>query len=219
MQNLSKGGDNLTVDARCLTIGSDGLTVESDGLTVESEEAIALHPNAMSLPAPDYSESTIDHVVVRLARFGLISPEMQSWLASLPGAEHRPRAQEIALALARSSGDVSLVDLRNNLGLDSDECRSALADLIADGLLIGHADGPYALADLRRHEAATNARWEVLSHLDPHVELSIADLAERTGKSRNALRPILRELVDSGLIIATAPSQSRNRRYTLASNR
>src|SRR5699024_5184750 len=108
---------------------------------------------------------------------------------------------------------VTVADLRINLGLDSDECRDVLAELLAADLLVGMNDGPYVLADPTMTTAVSGARWEILSALSPSAPLSIAEIAEATGKTRNALRPRLRELVDQGLVLATAPPQSRNRRY------
>ena len=168
------------------------------------------------LPAPDYSASTLDHVVVRLARLGLMNPQVDDWLAELPGAKERGREQRAALALAKRRGAVSVSDLRANLGLDSDDCREVLAALVADGLLIGLNDGPYVLTDLDRTMQSTGAQWELLAALDEEHPRSIHEIAEATGKSPGALRPVLRELVGRGLVEATAPPQSRNRRYLLA---
>lgn len=167
------------------------------------------------IPAPDYSSSSIDHVVVRLSRFGLIDPSMQEWLDGLPRHDRRGREHETALALARLNGQVSVADLRDNLGLDSDDCRGVLAELIADELLVGMNNGPYVLADPHLTTVASGARWEVLSTLDNTTEMSIAEIADITGKTRTALRPLLRELVEQGLVVATAPPQSRNRKYLL----
>ncbi len=171
------------------------------------------------LPAPDFRPSSIDHVVVRLSRFGLIDPHMQEWLDGLPQHDRRSREQAIALALSKLNGQVSVADLRNNLGLDSDDCRDVLAELIADGLLVGMNDGPYVLTDLQMTAVASGARWEVLSILDPATEMSIAEIADITGKTRTALRPLLRDLVEQGLVVATAAPQSRNRKYVLPPSR
>ena len=168
------------------------------------------------LPAPDYSASTLDHVVVRLARLGLMNPQVDDWLAELPGAKERGREQRAALALAKRRGAVSVSDLRANLGLDSDDCREVLAALVADGLLIGLNDGPYVLTDLDRTMQSTGAQRQLLAALDEERPRSIHEIAEATGKSPGALRPVLRELVGRGLVEATAPPQSRNRRYLLA---
>lgn len=171
------------------------------------------------LPAPDFSSSTIDHVVVRLARFGLIDPGMEAWLDGLPGREQRDRTHDVALALAKLNDQVSVADLRNNLGLDSDDCRAVLAQLVADGLLVGLNDGPYVLADPAMTDSASGARWQILSLLDATAAMSIAEISAATGKTRSALRPLLRDLVERELVVATAPPQSRNRRYLLPPRR
>lgn len=168
------------------------------------------------LPAPSYAGSTIDHVIVRLDRFGLLDPEVESWLQSLPGAAGRGAAERSALALAKTTGHVTVADLRSNLGLDSDDCRDVLGRLLGDGLLIGINDGPYVLADLERTIVMTGAQHAVLAALDVATPRSIRDVAERTGKSLGSIRPVMRELVEAGLVVATAPPQSRNRRYLLA---
>ncbi|WP_311472320.1 ATP-binding protein [uncultured Actinomyces sp.] len=168
------------------------------------------------LPAPDYSASTLDHVVVRLARLGLMNPQVDDWLAELPGAKERGREQRAALALVKQRGAVSVSDLRANFGLDSDDCREVLAALVADGLLIGLNDGTYVLTDLDRTMQSTGAQRQLLAALDEEHPRSIHEIAEITGKSPGALRPVLRELVGRGLVEATAQPQSRNRRYLLA---
>lgn len=168
------------------------------------------------LPAPSYASSTIDHVIVRLDRFGLLDPEMETWLESLPGDVDRSPAERSALALAKTTGHVTVADLRSNLGLDSDDCRDVLGRLLGDGLLVGINDGPYALADLDRALATTGAQHSVLAVLDPVNPRSVREIADLTGKSVAALRPVLRELVAAGLVQATAPPQSKNRRYLLS---
>ncbi|MBW3068336.1 MULTISPECIES: MarR family transcriptional regulator [unclassified Actinomyces] len=77
-------------------------------------------------------------------------------------------------------------------------------------------DGPYALADQTRSVEATRAEWEILAVLSADEALSIRDAAKATGKTLTALRPVLRELVERGLVVATAPPTSRRRKYLLA---
>ncbi|WP_084500793.1 ATP-binding protein [Actinomyces slackii] len=59
------------------------------------------------------------------------------------------------------------------------------------------------------------AELAVLSVLGTERALTAREIAEATGRSLGALRPLLRELVSRGLIVATAPPQSRNRAYVL----
>lgn len=167
------------------------------------------------LPTPDYSGSDLSGVRVRLSRFGLLDEGVRAWLEGLPGGPYSEH-ERAALALARRDGRVSVVALRDNLGLDSDVARDVLGALVAEECLIGVGDGPYTLVDSSWRTETSGARWELLSLLDAERAMTIHDLAEATGKSPGALRPLLRELVADGLVVATAPPTSRNRAYLVA---
>lgn len=201
--------------ARLLTLvpraDGDGVLCENQGSGVPRMIAAM---RDQGLPAPDYSDSGIGRVVVRLSRFGLLDEGVMAWLDTLPG-DPRSGHEAAALALALRDGRVSVAALRANLGLDSDDAREVLGALVADGLVIGSGDGPYVLTRLDRSAEVSGARWEVLSVLDATEDKSIHDIAQATGKSPNALRPLLRELVADGLVLATAPPTSRNRTYLL----
>lgn len=153
--------------------------------------------------------------MVKLSRFGLLDERIVAWLDALPGGP-RTDQERAALALVYRDGRVSVAALRDNLGLDSDDAREVLGTLVADGFLIGAGDGPYVLAAIGLTTEATGARWELLSLLDSEQAKTIRDLTEATGKTPGALRHLLRELLDDGLVIATAPPTSRNRAYLLA---
>ncbi|MDP9801019.1 ATP-dependent DNA helicase RecG [Arcanobacterium wilhelmae] len=169
------------------------------------------------LPAPDYSASTLTKVVVKLYRFGLLDPQVSGWLDGVAGASTFSTRERIALAIVRRSGEVSVSQLRAQIGVDSDEARVALANLSKSGVLSGAGDGPYVMASSADAVAGlTSSQTDVLKVLDVSVPLAIREIAERTGKSPNALRPVLRELVERGLVHATAPAQSRKRAYLLA---
>ena len=65
-------------------------------------------------------------------------------------------------------------------------------------------------------DSVLGARWQRPSSLlDGSLPKSIAEISEATGKTRSALRPLLRDLVEQELVVATAPPQSRNRKYPL----
>ena len=84
------------------------------------------------------------------------------------------------------------------------------------GFSSGCNDGPYVLTDLQMTDSVSGARWQILSLLDGSLPKSIAEeSSEATGKTRSALRPLLRDLVEQELVVATAPPQSRNRKYLL----
>lgn len=173
----------------------------------------------MGLPAPDYAKSDIDHVTVTLGRFGLMDPEVRSWLDSLPGAP-RPIAADTALSLARTTGQVGTTELKESLGMDSDDARKVLAELTTDGLLVDVGNGHFGLRKISgTTNSPTQAQMLVLDVLDTVRARSVRDIAAATGRSANTLRPILRTLVEEGWITATAPPTSRHRAYLLAPGR
>lgn len=57
------------------------------------------------------------------------------------------------------------------------------------------------------------AAMEVLGALSTTEPRSIAEIAEATGRAVSSLRHVMRELVAAGKVVATAPPQSRHRRY------
>lgn len=165
------------------------------------------------LPAPDYSQSTLDHVVVRLQRFGLLDSEVDTWFATLPNADELSHDERVALSLAATTGQVHVVDLRQNLGLDSDECRRILASLVDRGFLDGVLDGPFVLPKPQVDAELTNGQRELFHALSLTEEKSVQQLAEETGRGVTGVRALLRDLIALDLVEATAPPQSRRRRY------
>ena len=167
------------------------------------------------LPAPDYSASTLSRVVVKLDRFGLLGPDVVEWLEALPF--DLDRESQVAMAIARRNGTVTVGDLRAQLGLDSDDARRVIARLVSEEALFGINDGPYRLnlPDVPGTGVRSDTEWEILSVLAPDEPRSIRDIARVTGKTANALRPVLRKLVGDGAVLATAPPTSRSRKYVL----
>ncbi len=163
------------------------------------------------LPVPEY-EVDIARVKVTLRRGGLMDPAVSEWLRGLLGEDYEP-TEGIALVLAREVGAVSVTDLRRQTKRDSDELRDTLARLRDSGLLTETHPDRFRLP--RPSDRLGPAQQEILAALSPTDPLSSRDLAEATGRSLASLRPILRQLVDEGLIEPTAPPTSRKRAYLL----
>lgn len=202
---------------RLLTIvpsGDNGATVAENQGSGVTRMVTSMRQHG--LPLPDYSHSDIDHVTLVLRRFGLVDPETRTWLDELPGGQ-RSSLEESALALARRDSTVDVQTLRRSLGVDSDDARRALSTLHAASLLIGSGDGPFTLgAPDSRGATLTKVQRAVLDVLDHDRPLTAREIADDTGRSLQAVRPILRELVDRGLAVATAPPTSRRRAYLAA---
>lgn len=188
---------------------------DSEGTLIENRgSGVPQMINAMrnfGLPVPEY-DVEIGSVRVVLHRFGLLNPETRQWLTKLPGYPFS-ESQSAALALARIDGDVHVHTLRSQLGLDSDDARVVINELLDEGILDDAGGGMFIL---RENEPMRSSDREILSVLSTDNPTTISEIAERTGRNIVALRPILRRLVTDGFVTATAPPSSRNRAYLRA---
>ncbi|MBC3185732.1 putative DNA binding domain-containing protein [Corynebacterium sp. zg-331] len=187
---------------------SDGVLAESNGSGIPRMFAAM---REAGLPVPEY-EVDIAQVKVTLRRFGLMEPSVTEWLSGLLGHDDRP-TDGIALVLARELGAVSINDMRNQTGHDSDDLRQAPQGLRDRGLLAEVRPDHFRIPT--PGDRLSEAEQDILSALSTTTPRSSRNIAEATGRSLASLRPLLRRLVDSGLIRATAPT-SRNRAYLLA---
>lgn len=168
------------------------------------------------LPIPEFDDS-IDRVRVVLHRFGLLTPDTRAWLDDVTDQPLSAHA-EIALVLAKTQGHVSPQDLRHQIGIDTDDARAHLLRLNQLGILLRTSTDEFRLAfagsplpwDL------TSGEIDVLGSLNPKLPLSIQQIADITDRSPTSLRPILRKLIEHGVVLATAPPTSRNRAYLRA---
>ena len=163
------------------------------------------------LPQPQF-DARIGEFTVTLYRFGILNPEVSQWLASVaPGST---RQEQIALAIAQGLGGVSVKELREHIGLDSDDARDLLGDLADRNLLrAGSSSDTFVLAV--GEPEVDEADRKLISYLTEVGEAAARDIADHLGVSVNSLRPRLRNLVDAEEIVPTAPPTSRNRKYRL----
>ena len=162
------------------------------------------------LPQPRF-DARIGEFTVTLYRFGILNSEVSKWLAAV--APESTREEQIALAIAQGLGAVSVRELREHIGLDSDDARNLLGGLAERGLLRGRSSDTFVLA-VGEPELDEVDR-ELISYLTEVGEAAARDIANHLGVSVNSLRPRLRKLVDVNEIVPTAPPTSRNRKYRL----
>lgn len=165
-----------------------------------------MRAHALSVPV---FRAEPDRVSVTLQRHGAEIPAARAWLRSLAQRELTPH-EDAALLLARRRGAVSVSLLRSELRLDSDDGRRVLEALEREGVLERATHDGFVLA--RVTEGMRPAERDVFALLTDHPR-SIQELSALTGKTANALRPLLRALVARGLAEPTAGTQSRRRRY------
>lgn len=168
------------------------------------------------LPIPEFKDS-IDAVRVILRRFGLLTPDTRAWLNDLtdkPLSSH----EEIALVLARAQGKVTPQELRQQLGIDTDDARTDLERLTQLRLLHRASVDVFHISVIQPSLPfdLSPGELDVLNALSTKEPTSIQHLADMTGRGLGGLRVILRALVDAGLALATAPPTSRNRAYLRA---
>lgn len=120
--------------------------------------------------------------------------------------------------LAKTQSQVTPQELRQQIGRDTDDARADLLRLTRIRLLTHVVPDVFQLTTLQPHLPwdLTPGEIDVLNALNPKVPLTVQQLAEVTGRRLSGLRSILRGLVDSGAVVATAPPTSKSRAYLRA---
>lgn len=188
--------------------GRAEFTVEGQGSGVR---LMINEMEAHALERPKFSV-TPDQVKVTLARHGAEIPEHRDWLRQLTDRDLDSHEDAILL-IARRQGEVSVDSARTALRVDSDEARSILMALRDEGVLRSMGGESYALAGGSRLPNDDDA--ELLRGLAGKTPQTIHEIVEWSGLSLGAARLRLRRLVAEGWIRATAPPQSRHRKYVL----
>ncbi|GMA28722.1 ATP-binding protein [Arenivirga flava] len=192
------------------------------------------------LPAPRF-DATVTSFTVVLDRHGLLSPEINAWLEQI-GAGDLPLDHRLTLALFHRGLAVDGRLLRAQLAIDTEDAREILRTLVKESWLAFPAalDGPYREGPLlmrartreqsffpdieveesierTRHDPAprTALDEEILASVGSRGEASIHDIAADLDRQPPSLRQRLRVLVQQEALHATAPPQSRWRRYRL----
>ncbi|GAA4372223.1 ATP-binding protein [Agromyces bauzanensis] len=186
------------------------------------------------LPAPKFLP-TVTSMTVVLDRHGLLNPDSSDWLRSIGADSLEPDLQR-ALVLVHRGNAVDDQILRAALVMDSEDAKHVLRRLVDDGWLafpprIGetYRSGRRLIAgelnarslfegfpvEVNEVQAASPLDERILNAVRERGELGINELARYTQSTPGALRPRLRVLVAQGALIATAPAQSKHRRYRI----
>ena len=160
----------------------------------------------------------IDCFRVTLGRSGTEIPENRLWIQDFAG-DGLSRHEEAILLAARRDRRASVKSIRDMLQIDSDEIREACTRLVGIGALERIGKDTYRV---RQGESAAAAKEQakdpekaILATLSADVPMGIHELADAIGRSVGSTRQYVRELVESGCVVATAPTTSRNRKYLL----
>lgn len=168
------------------------------------------------LPQPKFRVEVGAFTVI-LYRHGLLNPEAQQWLEKLGLGEMsttRPELAQVVL-LARDQGPVTPASIRETLGIDSDEAREMLAELLNDGVLSVSGGNEESFELSAETLGLSPVQVRILKTLKPDIARNIHQIVDEIGYSASAVRYGLRGLIDSGAVHPTAPPTSRSRAYTL----
>ena len=213
-QNIADGISRCR-NPRLLTLMQHVAPRRQDGFTVEGQGGgvplMIGEMEAHALERPQFDVSP-DRVTVTLWRHGAEIPEHREWLRGLADRPLAPH-EDSALLMARRDGQVSVEGLRSALRIDSDDARAILTALRDEGVLRGAGDEQYVLADGASLPDDTEAA--IIRGLVGKPPQSVHQIVDWSGLTLGTARVRLRKLVDEGWVQATAPPQSRNRKYVV----
>lgn len=166
--------------------------------------------------------ANLDFFRVTIPRTSPVTPEFREWAAAVGGGRNLSPAQLSALASAREGYEVD-VALMRRLGLSAHEARRELGQLLDLGLLVprkARDDGSYRLSPALPESAGElsaapgdGVSGRILDALTRTEPATREELQQATGASRSGVTKALDELIAKGLVEATAPPRSPNRRY------
>lgn len=164
--------------------------------------------------------ATPDRFTVVLGRYGVEQQENRDWLdhVGVPLTRH----ERMALLLLKRHGDMTVPQLHVALYLDSDDIRVILHRLVQARLADEIGPDRYALAEKvdggepsGGRKGLTASESAILSVLSADKPLDVREIGRRSGRGLPTTRKALSRLVKRGLVLATAPPRSRNRKYLL----
>jgi ATP-dependent DNA helicase RecG len=225
VDELGEEGISSSRNAVLASLLADTYLPSSNELVAENRSsgipAMLAVARRRGLPRPNF-RSSIASFVVTMARSELLSPEVRRWIVGLHAQLPTP-AHVIALAMLRESYLTN--EMLRQWGVDRIAAGQVLRDLVDQRLAIKEGGRRYAryLLDptILGRPAEPDLLSELFDDLLPDVgaalrdrgEANASELAELTGLSRTAVLNHLRNLAQSGSVIALGPVRSPKRRY------
>ncbi|MBT1163133.1 ATP-binding protein [Bifidobacterium felsineum] len=202
--------------------GSSNVTVEGQGTGIMF---MIREMEARALSRPDF-EANPDQFKVTLWRSGIEISSNRRWLHEHAGRE-LSRQEDAILLVAKENNLVSVPEIRQQLGYDSDDIRAVANKLVSDGLLISVGKDTFAIADendqrlgngedIAVSQPIVMEDKDLLELIPENGAITTRELAKRTGKSVETIRRMIRRLSQNGDIVSIGKQQSRQRKYTRA---
>ena len=160
-----------------------------------------------------------DSFSIVLGRFGTEIAENRRWISERT-SQNLSRDEEALLLLARDNEEITVQDVHESLSIDSDEVRTMFVNLCSLGLLEMQENDTYRLVKTPHQispgaPALTRAQIALCGLLDEVDAKGVQELAAALGKTPRTVQRTLQGLLDDGLVVATAPRTSRDRKYLL----
>lgn len=176
------------------------------------------------LTPPEF-RSRIRDFRLTIPKHALLDPDTVAWIDDL-GQLGLSAAQRMILALLAEGRTVTNQVVRN-LGVDGRRATAELAGLVTQGLAVRVGErrhARYVLNPVRSPVASGNATAtgstkpgdrdsQILALIQPGETLSRQEIEARSGLGTAMVNRVMARLEEAGVVIATAPPRSRNRRY------
>lgn len=200
---------------------SNRVVCENRGTGIPTMRA---HLDRAGLTPPAF-DNRITRFTVTFPKHSLLGAETVNWINGL-GQRGLTHAQCLALALMREGRHVTNAQLRQ-LGLDSRDATTALADLVRRGLAVktgGRRYASYILSDVPQeqpspgaaHDSASDRAAEIIALLVERGDMSLSEIADAISLGRQMTSRHLERLVHEGRVATSGPPRSRHRRYWVA---
>ena len=196
---------------------AEGYVAESQGSGIRS---MIREMTSRSLGAPRFVAKP-DNFKVILGRHGAELARNRTWLTRPVDRDLSLREETLLMLLREQGTSLTVGDMRRELGWDSDDIRLVCAGLLNDGLVETCGEDEFKVppslesddeGDLHSGEALGE---RVLALLAVSGEASARDMANLLGVPISRIRYELPKLIEKNLILPTAGTYSKNRKYVL----
>lgn len=169
-----------------------------------------------SLGKPRFKAST-DSFVVILSRHGVEIADNRRWLSAHASRAFDRQEETLVMVLRDAARPMSVRQVRDRVGWDSDDIRFLCRKLTDEGVLVEEGADVFAMA-VEDAEASGGSAGDILEeriveYLRGKEEASAREIAEALGEKVSRVRYVLPKLIASKMIVPTAGPHSRNRKY------
>lgn len=168
-----------------------------------------------SLGKPRF-KATADSFTVVLSRHGAEIADNRAWLSARASRELDRREETLVMVMKEAGAPLSVRQVRERVGWDSDDIRAICDKLLEEGMLVKKGDDVFSLVEggaPQVREASSQLAERIVRYLGETGEASAREIAEALDEKLSRVRYVLPKLIDDGEIAPTTGPHSRNRKY------